>query len=103
MSKALCGQDAWLPGVTVRQLIVGLHGYQEEWYRNVLVILFLETDILSFPDGDSTSISLPSPNVTKSEKQRLVCCHIITEPTPMPTLVGLGKGSILPTLSAAFG
>ncbi len=103
MSKALCGQDAWLPSVTVRQLIVGAHGYQEEWYRNVLMILFLDSDILSWPDGDNTSVSLLSPNLAKSQKQRLVSYHTITEPALTLTLVGSGKGSLCATLSAGSG
>jgi ABC-type bacteriocin/lantibiotic exporter with double-glycine peptidase domain len=68
-----CGQSAWLPNDTVRNIIVGGGDFDESWYRDVLQACVLEQDVECWPEGDKTVAGTMGISMSGGQRLRLVC------------------------------
>lgn len=69
---AYCGQDAWLPDVPIKAVIIGDTPFEKAWYDDVLIACELESDLKLLPDGDNTLTRSSQVKLTKSQRQRIV-------------------------------
>lgn len=67
-----CGQSAWIPNATVRDIVVGHGAFDESWYKRVIAACALEQDIGSWPNGDRTVAGTKGISMSGGQKHRLV-------------------------------
>lgn len=67
-----CGQSAWIPNETVRNIVVGHGTFDEPWYKTVVAACALEQDIASWPKGDQTVAGTRGISMSGGQKHRLV-------------------------------
>jgi ATP-binding cassette subfamily C (CFTR/MRP) protein 1 len=70
---AYCAQDAWLEYGTVRDNILGVSEFDEEWYAEVINACGLVTDLGQMDKGDATLVGSKGLNLSGGQKQRIVC------------------------------
>lgn len=69
---AYCSQEPWLPNVSIRDNIVGIEPYEQNWYTTVEEACCLATDFLEIPAGDLTVVGSKGMNLSGGQKKRIV-------------------------------
>ncbi|KAF6834099.1 ABC multidrug transporter [Colletotrichum musicola] len=72
-----CGQSAWIPNETVRNIITGHGPLDEPWYKTVLAACALEQDIASWPKGDLTVAGTRGISMSGGQKHRLAMARAV--------------------------
>lgn len=67
-----CGQSAWIPNATVRDIVIGHGAFEDAWYKRVIAACALEQDIASWPNGDKTVAGTKGISMSGGQKHRLV-------------------------------
>ncbi|KAJ0288366.1 hypothetical protein CBS470a_004951 [Colletotrichum nupharicola] len=66
-----CGQSAWIPNATVRDIVIGHGVFEDAWYKRVIAACALEQDIASWPNGDRTVAGTKGISMSGGQKHRL--------------------------------
>ncbi|KAL0941776.1 ABC multidrug transporter [Colletotrichum truncatum] len=74
---AYCGQAAWIPNATVRNIVVGHGVFDEPWYKTVIAACALEQDIASWPNGDKTVAGTKGISMSGGQKHRLAIARAL--------------------------
>ncbi|KAI8155534.1 ABC transporter [Colletotrichum sp. SAR 10_70] len=72
-----CGQSAWIPNATMRDIVVGHGAFDESWYRRVIAACALEQDIASWPNGDRTVAGTKGISMSGGQKHRLAIARAL--------------------------
>ncbi|KAF6819357.1 ABC multidrug transporter [Colletotrichum sojae] len=72
-----CGQSAWIPNETVRDIVTGHGAFDEPWYKTVLAACALEQDIASWPKGDLTVAGTRGISMSGGQKHRLAMARAV--------------------------
>ncbi|KAJ0345222.1 hypothetical protein KNSL1_008611 [Colletotrichum chrysophilum] len=72
-----CGQSAWIPNATVRDIVIGHGAFDESWYRRVITACALEQDIASWPNGDGTVAGTKGISMSGGQKHRLAIARAL--------------------------
>ncbi|GJC96565.1 ABC transporter [Colletotrichum higginsianum] len=72
-----CGQTAWIPNDTVRNIIVGHTPFDPSWYQTIIRACALEQDISSWPNGENTVAGTKGISMSGGQKHRLVCLPLV--------------------------
>lgn len=68
---AFCGQQVWLPNVTVRECIVGSCEYNAAWFNTVIIYCKLMEDIERLPNGEDYVIGSEGFALSGGQRQRI--------------------------------
>lgn len=68
---AICGQDTWLPNMTVTETVVAGLDHDPIWLHTVLEVFRLLEDIAEFEDGQDHMIGSGGVNISGGQRQRL--------------------------------
>jgi ABC-type multidrug transport system fused ATPase/permease subunit len=71
-SVAYCSQQPWLENKTIRQNIIGVSPFDDDWYQNVLQACGLQSDLRTLKLGDQTRVGSKGLNLSGGQKQRVV-------------------------------
>lgn len=74
---AYVGQDPWIQNLTIRQNILGVSGYDRDWYSSVVGMCGLEQDILELPNRDATKAGTGGVSLSGGQKQRLALARAV--------------------------
>lgn len=69
---AFCSQTPWLINATFRDNIIGPSAYDHAFFRTILYVCYLTSDLESLPDGDNTNIGSEGIRLSGGQRQRLV-------------------------------
>lgn len=69
---AYCSQTPWLCNGTIKETIVGQSDYDEAWYKRVVSVCALKTDLESIGGGDASVVGSQGSTLSGGQKQRLV-------------------------------
>ncbi|KAK0370729.1 ABC transporter [Colletotrichum limetticola] len=72
-----CGQTAWIPNDSVRNIITGHAAFDPAWYYIVIKACALEQDIASWPNGDSTVAGTKGISMSGGQKHRLAIARAL--------------------------
>ncbi|TDZ58384.1 ABC transporter atnG [Colletotrichum trifolii] len=72
-----CGQTAWIPNETVRNIIVGHGAFNEAWYQSVITACALEQDIANWPNGHATVAGTKGISMSGGQKHRLALARAV--------------------------
>ncbi|KAI3540901.1 ABC transporter [Colletotrichum abscissum] len=72
-----CGQTAWIPNDSVRNIITGHAAFDPAWYHKVIKACALEQDIASWPNGDSTVAGTKGISMSGGQKHRLAIARAL--------------------------
>ncbi|KAG7047518.1 ABC transporter [Colletotrichum scovillei] len=72
-----CGQTAWIPNDSVRNIITGHAAFDPAWYHTVIKACALEQDIASWPNGDSTVAGTKGISMSGGQKHRLAIARAL--------------------------
>ncbi|WYZ37828.1 hypothetical protein EsH8_II_001334 [Colletotrichum jinshuiense] len=72
-----CGQNAWIPNETVRNIISGYGAFDQSWYQTVVNACALEADISSWPNGDNTVAGTKGISMSGGQKHRLAIARAL--------------------------
>lgn len=69
-----CAQRVWLPGRTLRDVVRGVGGGEEdeEWYARVVEACGLRRDLDALPGGDGTDVGSGGMNLSGGQRARVV-------------------------------
>ncbi|GIX60714.1 ABC transporter family protein [Babesia caballi] len=70
-------QEVWLPGSDIRSIITFGYRYDEDIYRLVVAAVELDTDIISWADGDSRVVSEKGYSLSGGQRVRLSLARAI--------------------------
>ncbi|GKT46470.1 ABC transporter ecdL [Colletotrichum spaethianum] len=76
-SITYCGQTAWIPNDTVRNIIVGHKAFDPSWYQTVVRACALEKDISSWPKGENTVAGTKGISMSGGQKHRLAIARAL--------------------------
>ncbi|KAJ6785360.1 hypothetical protein PWT90_03235 [Aphanocladium album] len=68
---AYCSQGSWLRNSTVRNTVIGVLNFIDEWYREVITACGLDIDIAALVNGDNFWVGSGGCNLSGGQKQRL--------------------------------
>ncbi|TLD19247.1 hypothetical protein PspLS_09793 [Pyricularia sp. CBS 133598] len=68
---AYCSQNAWLPNLKIRDIIIGHSTWDQTWYDAVVKACALETDMANWPQGDQTPVGTKGMSVSGGQSQRI--------------------------------
>ncbi|RFU31112.1 hypothetical protein B7463_g5220, partial [Scytalidium lignicola] len=71
LEMAFCDQTCWITNGTIRDNIIGVSEYEEEWYNTVVKACELETDLELLSYGDQTSVGSKGITLSGGQKQRI--------------------------------
>ncbi|MCJ1286054.1 hypothetical protein MMC26_005396 [Xylographa opegraphella] len=74
---AYCAQDAWLPNISLREIVLGGSVYDETWYNSIFRACALDQDILKLSNGDQTIVGSKGGSLSGGQKQRLALARAI--------------------------
>ncbi|KAK3942168.1 P-loop containing nucleoside triphosphate hydrolase protein [Diplogelasinospora grovesii] len=74
---AFVGQEPWIQNLTIRQNILGISSYNEEWYNKVIRACGLEQDIIELPNKDATKAGSAGVSLSGGQKQRLALARAV--------------------------
>ncbi|CCF44599.1 ABC transporter [Colletotrichum higginsianum] len=72
-----CGQTAWIPNDTVRNIIVGHTPFDPSWYQTIIRACALEQDISSWPNGENTVAGTKGISMSGGQKHRLAIARAL--------------------------
>ncbi|KAF4929096.1 ABC transporter atnG [Colletotrichum viniferum] len=72
-----CGQSAWIPNATVRDIVIGHGVFEDAWYKRVIAACALEQDIASWPNGDKTVAGTKGISMSGGQKHRLAIARAL--------------------------
>ncbi|KAI8175262.1 ABC transporter atnG [Colletotrichum sp. SAR 10_66] len=72
-----CGQSAWIPNATVRDIVIGHCAFEDAWYKRVIAACALEQDIASWPNGDRTVAGTKGISMSGGQKHRLAIARAL--------------------------
>ncbi|KAJ0323560.1 hypothetical protein Brms1b_001440 [Colletotrichum noveboracense] len=72
-----CGQSAWIPNATVRDIVIGHGVFEDAWYKRVIAACALEQDIASWPNGDRTVAGTKGISMSGGQKHRLAIARAL--------------------------
>ncbi|GKT57765.1 ABC multidrug transporter [Colletotrichum tofieldiae] len=72
-----CGQTAWIPNDTVRNIVVGHTAFDPSWYQKVIRACALEQDISSWPKGENTAAGTKGISMSGGQKHRLAIARAL--------------------------
>ncbi|OHW98638.1 ABC multidrug transporter [Colletotrichum incanum] len=72
-----CGQTAWIPNDTVRNIVVGHTAFDPSWYQKVIRACALEQDISSWPKGENTVAGTKGISMSGGQKHRLAIARAL--------------------------
>lgn len=68
---AYCDQNPWILGISIKENILGISGYNEERYREVLNACQLTEDLQQLPLGDETLAGSKGVSLSGGQRSRL--------------------------------
>ncbi|KAB5515468.1 P-loop containing nucleoside triphosphate hydrolase protein [Coniochaeta sp. 2T2.1] len=74
---AYVSQDPWIQNLTIRENILGVSRYENEWYHRVVHVCGLEQDIAELPGKDSTKAGSSGVSLSGGQKQRLALARAV--------------------------
>jgi ATP-binding cassette, subfamily C (CFTR/MRP), member 1 len=77
---AFCGQTAWLPNDTIKNVICGPEpeeDFDESWYNAVLYACALDIDLEALPGHDATQVGAGSTVLSGGQKQRVAMARAL--------------------------
>lgn len=75
---AYCAQRPWLPNGSIREVIQGYTGHDDQqWYRQVVETCCLTHDIDCLPNGDDTEIGSKGLNLSGGQRQRVALARAV--------------------------
>lgn len=72
---AFCEQTPWHMNGSVQQSIIGPSELDEDWYRTVIQVCALDSDLQQLSRGDQTSIGSKGISLSGGQSQRIVSVH----------------------------
>ncbi|KAK1463361.1 ABC transporter [Colletotrichum melonis] len=72
-----CGQTAWIPNDSVRNIITGHAAFDPTWYHTVIKACALEQDIASWPKGENTVAGTKGISMSGGQKHRLAIARAL--------------------------
>ncbi|EQB44229.1 ABC transporter [Colletotrichum gloeosporioides Cg-14] len=72
-----CGQSAWIPNATVRDIVIGHGVFEDAWYKRVIAACALKQDIASWPNGDKTIAGTKGISMSGGQKHRLAIARAL--------------------------
>ncbi|KXH25809.1 ABC transporter [Colletotrichum simmondsii] len=72
-----CGQTAWIPNDSVRNIITGHAAFDPAWYHTVIKACALEQDIASWPNGENTVAGTRGISMSGGQKHRLAIARAL--------------------------
>ena len=69
---AYCAQAPWLMNLSVRNNIIGVLKFEEEWYRTTVWSCGLDEDFAQMSEGDRTNVGSNGVSLSGGQKQRIV-------------------------------
>lgn len=70
-SIAICGEDTYLPNVTIRECIVGACQYEATWFNTVITYLQLLEDLQRIPNGEHYVIGSEGIALSGGQRKRI--------------------------------
>lgn len=75
---AYCAQRPWLPSATVREVIQGYTGFDDEaWYNTVVDACCLTHDLDALPERDNTHVGSRGLNLSGGQRQRVALARAV--------------------------
>lgn len=87
-----CGQDPWLPNLSIRNIITAHSEFDETWYWTVLNACVLNSDMNELPDGDKTVIGSNGLSLSGGQKQRVSLARALYARKPLLLLDDMLSG-----------
>jgi ATP-binding cassette subfamily C (CFTR/MRP) protein 1 len=75
--RALCEQTPWLQNGTIRDNIIGISSYDEDWYKTVIHACALVDDFAKCPSGDQTRVGSGGFAISGGQKQRIALARAL--------------------------
>lgn len=69
---AYSAQRPWLPGGTIKEVIVGSSVGDDQWYREAIEACCLSPDLDALSEGDGTQVGSGGLNLSGGQRQRVV-------------------------------
>ncbi|EED18573.1 ATP-binding cassette transporter, putative [Talaromyces stipitatus ATCC 10500] len=74
---AFVDQTPWIRNATLRDNIIGLSDFDEEWYRTVIKGCALDQDIAILPNGHFTNVGTAGISLSGGQKQRVALARAV--------------------------
>ncbi|KAK1634372.1 ABC transporter [Colletotrichum phormii] len=72
-----CGQTAWIPNDSVRNIITGHAAFDPAWYYTIIKACALEQDFFNWPNGDNTGAGTKGISMSGGQKHRLAIARAL--------------------------
>lgn len=76
-SIAYCDQRPWIQNMSIRDNIIGPNDYDDYWFRQVLYICALDTDLARLPNRELTMAGSDGCNLSGGQKQRIALARAL--------------------------
>ncbi|KAK1689141.1 ABC transporter [Colletotrichum godetiae] len=72
-----CGQTAWIPNDSVRNIITGHAAFDPAWYYTIMKACALEQDVSNWPNGDNAVAGTKGISMSGGQKHRLAIARAL--------------------------
>lgn len=76
-SSAYCASEPWLRNESVRSNILCDRAWDESWYRAILHVCDLESDLALMKDGDDTTVGSGAMSLSGGQQQRVALARAL--------------------------